>query len=143
MTSNTNLADQIITSLNGSGLFNDCKIIKSFTNRSKPTPITTPLIAVSVKGCKISPRITEQNASGDPVETKKRTVLSTVAADIYLPYSASGSTAHTIFDKIATYLIFTKAYSITESSFGELSYDSSCQAIVLHGAFTFESIVSA
>lgn len=143
MTSNTNISDQIVTALKGSGMFNECKIIKSFTNKSKPTPITAPLIAVSVKGCKISSRITEQNSSGNTVETKKRTVLSTVATDIYLPYSVSGSTAHTLFDKIATYLIFTKAYSITEAAFGELAYDSSCQAIVLHGTFVFENTVSA
>lgn len=143
MTSNTNLADQTVAALKSSNLFKDCKVIKAFTNKSKPTPITTPLIAVSVKGCEISSRITEKNSSGNTVETKKRTVLSTVGTDIYLPYSTSGSVAHTIFDKIATYLIFTKAYSITESSFSELSYDSSCQAIVLHGTFIFKNTVSA
>ena len=139
MTSNTSLIDDTISVLTESGLFENCKIVKAFETKVKEVPLTQPIIAISIKECTISERLETE----DGIITKKRDVLSSLSTDIYLPLSVDSTVAFSIFDKIATHLIFTKAYSIAEAEFENLRYDSKSQAIILPAHFVFKSTVSA
>jgi hypothetical protein len=139
MTLNTNLVENAITTLIESGLFEDCKIVKAFNEGLKEVPLTRPIIAVSLKDCNISERLETEEG----IITKKRDVLSSLGTDIYLPLTVDSTIAFSIFDKIATLLIFTKAYSINEASFDSLRYDSNSQALILPANFVFKNTVSA
>ncbi len=143
MTINGTLAETVKKALSGDTSFNDVTFVIAYENDIKPTPVSKPIVAVSVKECKVGKKLKEYLDSGLPVTTNKREVYTTVSTDIYLPYSSGGNAGHKLYDRIATFLLYTKDYNITASSCAKAEYDGSCEAIVLRAQFTFKNTVSA
>lgn len=143
MTINGQLAENLVKILSANSSFSDLNFVLAYENEIKPTPVSVPIVAISVKGVKIGEKLTETLDTGEISETKKREMLSTISVDIYLPYSMGGCDGHKIFDRIATFLIFASEMKITTSSCGSADYDQSCEAIVLKTQFVFRNIVAA
>lgn len=143
MTLNGTLAETLVSALSGDSQFNDITFVVAYENEIKPTPISKPIVAVSVKGCEIGSKLTETLDTGEITETNNREMNTTVSADVYLPYSMGGSAGHKIFDRIATYFLFTKNYDISKSVCYEADYDSNCEAIILRTYFVFNNTISA
>lgn len=143
MTINGTLAETLVSSLSGDTGFSDITFVVAYENEIKPTPINKPIVAVSVKGCEIGAKLTETLDTGEITETDNREMNTTVSADVYLPYSMGGSAGHKIFDRIATYFLFTKSYDISKSVCYEADYDNNCEAIILRTYFVFNNTVSA
>ncbi len=143
MTINGTLAETIVSALSGDTQFSDITFVVAYENEIKPTPVNKPIVAISVKGCEIGAKVTETLDTGEITETNKREMSTTLSADIYLPYSMGGSTGHKIFDRIATYFLFTKKYDISKSVCYNTDYDSNCEAIILRTHFIFNNTVSA
>lgn len=140
---NGNMADGIVTTLSANTDFDDLTFVVAYENEIKPTPISKPIVAFSVKGCEIGERLTETLDTGEVTETEAREMLTTLSADIYLPYSMGGSAGHKIFDRIATYFLFVKDLDATKAVCGNTDYDKSCEAIVLKTQFVFKHIISS
>lgn len=143
MTINGTLAETLVSALSVDTQFSDVSFVVAYENEIKPTPISKPIVAISVKGCDIGERIEETLDSGEITETVKRNVDTTISVDIYLPYSMGGSDGHKLFDRIATYLLYTKSYDISKAVCNEADYDSSCEAIIIRSQFVFTNIISA
>lgn len=143
MTINGQLAENLVQILSSNSSFTDLNFVLAYENEIKPTPVSTPIVAISVKGCKIGEKLTETLDTGEITETKKREMLSTISIDIYLPYSMGGCEGHKIFDRIATFLIFTSEMKIATANCGATDYDQSCEAIVLKTQFIFRNIIAA
>ena len=143
MTINGTLAETVKSAISSNSGFNDVIVVMAYENEIKPTPIEKPIIAISVKSCEIGNKLDKVLDSGLTVETDDREVLTTISADIYLPYSKSGNDGHKIFDRIATFLLYTKKYNITKSTCSKADYDNNCEALILRAQFTFRNVVSA
>ncbi len=143
MTINGSLAETVKKALSGDTSFNDVTFVIAYENTIKPTPVSKPIVAISVKNCKIGGKLDDVLDTGEHVGTNKREVFTTISTDIYLPYSSGGNAGHKLFDRIATFLLYTKNYSITESACAQAEYDGNCEAIILRAQFTFSNIVSA
>lgn len=143
MTVNGQIAEDLVKIFSANSSFKDLNFVLAYENEIKPTPVSAPIVAVSVKGAKIGERLTETLDTGEITETKKRELLSTMSIDIYLPYSMGGCEGHKIFDRIVTFLIFTSQMKIATASCGAADYDQSCEAIVLKTQFVFRNIISA
>ncbi len=143
MTINGTLAETIVSVLSGDSSFEDVIFVVAYENEIKPTPVNKPIVAISVKGCDIGTKLTETLDTGEVTETNNREMNTTLSADIYLPYSMGGSAGHKLFDRIATYLLFTKDYNISKSVCYEADYDSTCEAIILRTYFIFNNTISA
>ena len=143
MTLNGTLAETIVSALSTDTQFSDITFVIAYENEIKPTPIEKPIVAISVKQCEIGEKLQETLETGEITVTNKREMHSTLSADIYLPYSMGGSAGHKIFDRIATYLLFTKKHNISKSVCYNTDYDSNCEAIILRTHFIFNNTVSA
>lgn len=143
MTLNGTLAETIVDTLSSDTKFNDITFVVAYKNEIKPTPLNKPIVAISVKGCEIGDKLTETLETGEIKVTNKREMNTTLSADIYLPYSQGGSAGHKIFDRIVTYLLFTKKQNIAKSVCYNTDYDSNCEAIILRSHFVFNNIISA
>lgn len=143
MTVNGSLAETIVSALSTDTRFSDITFVVAYENEIKPTPLEKPIVAISVKGCEIGEKLTETLDTGEIKVTNRREMNTTLSADIYLPYSMGGSAGHKIFDRIATYLLFTKKHSISKSVCYNTDYDSNCEAIVLRTHFIFNYTVTA
>ncbi len=143
MTINGKLAETIVAELQSGSQFEDCSVVVAYENEIKPTPISKPIVAVSVKGCEIGEKLTQTLDNGEIQETNNRQMNTTLSVDIYLPYSMGGSEGHKIFDKIATFFLFTKNHNISKSVCYGTDYDSNCEAIVLRTYFVFSNTISA
>lgn len=140
------IAQNIINYFNEDGQFSDLSFVIAYKNELKPTPLTKPIIAVSVKNCEIGKRIStsqEPDETGQMVEVTSRDARLTLSVDIYLPYSMGGNEGHKIFDRLAEFLLFKKRFAIIEAVCSETDYDSNCQAIVLRSNFIFKSVLQA
>ncbi len=120
--------------------FPDVKFVLAYQNNIKPTPVTKPIVAISIKDCQISDKLKDVLDTGEIVTTSSRNVKITLSMDIYLPYSFDGIKAVSIYDRLATVLLFNfdSHLAVTGSTCGESEYDTSCQAIVLKTTFTLE-----
>ncbi|MBR5321835.1 MAG: hypothetical protein IKU41_08365 [Clostridia bacterium] len=143
MTINGALAETLVSALSTDVGFSDITFVVAYENEIKPTPLNKPIVAISVKGCEIGEKLTETLENGEITVTNKRDMKTTLSADIYLPYSMGGSNGHKIFDRIATYLLFTKKHNISKSVCYNTDYDSNCEAIILRTHFVFNNTVSA
>lgn len=143
MTVNANFVNFVYSSLKGDPIFSDLTFVIAHENEIKPTPLEKPIIALSPKGCVIGDKLTKTNDNGEIVTTNNREVKSTVSIDIYLPYSMGGIQGHRIFDRIATYLLFSQKLAISGATCSEADYDASCQAIVLKSSFIFINVVES
>lgn len=143
MTLNGTLAETLVSSLSTDTGFSDITFVVAYENEIKPTPISKPIVAISVKGCEIGEKLPETLETGEITVTNKREMKTTLSADIYLPYSQGGSAGHKIFDRIATHLLFTKKHNISKSVCYNTDYDSDCEAIILRTYFIFNNTVSA
>lgn len=143
MTTNGNLVDTLSKELTSNSQFSSIAFVVAYENEIKPTPLTKPIAALSVKRCEIGDLLTETRDNGEIVTTASRPVQTTVSIDIYMPYSKGGSEGHKLFDKIATFILFTKKYAVSKVICGDADYDKSCQAIVLRSTFVFDNTVSA
>ncbi len=143
MTINGTLAETVKKALAGDATFKDVTFVIAYETPIKPTPISKPIVAIYAKDCKIGEQLKESLDSGEVVTTNKREVYTTICTDIYLPYSMGGNAGHKLYDRIATFLLYTKKYSITESTCAKSIYDSNCEAIFLHAQFTFKNTVLA
>lgn len=143
MTINGTLAETIVSALSTDTQFSDITFVVAYENEIKPTPVTKPIVAVSVKACEIGEKLTQVLDTGEVVETGNRKISTTLSVDIYLPYSMGGSEGHKIFDRIATFFLFKKNYNITKSVCYNTDYDSNCESIVLRTHFKFNNTVSA
>lgn len=143
MTINGSMVDGIVTSLSENSSFSDLTFVVAYESEIKPTPIEKPIVAVSVKGCEIGERLTETLDTGEITTTKSREMLTTLSVDIYLPYSMGGIKGHKIFDRIATYFLFTKLLDITKAECGNTDYDKSSEALILKTQFVFKHIISS
>lgn len=139
---NGNMADGVVTTLSANTDFDDLTFVVAYENEIKPTPVSKPIVAVSVKGCEIGDRLTETLDTGEITETESRDMLTTLSVDIYLPYSMGGSAGHKIFDRIATYFLFVKDLDTTKAVCGNTDYDQSCEAIILRTYFVFKHTIS-
>lgn len=143
MTTNGNLVDTLSKELTSNSQFSSIAFVVAYENEIKPTPLTKPIAALSVKRCEIGDLLTETRDNGEIVTTASRPVQTTVSIDIYMPYSKGGSEGHKLFDKIATFILFTKKHAVSKVICGDADYDKSCQAIVLRSTFVFDNTVSA
>ncbi len=143
MTLNGNIVEGAMLALSNEEKFNDLIFVMAYEHDIKPTPVTNPIVALSTKGGVIGPKLTKTLDTGEVVSTKNREIETTISIDIYLPYSMGGNNGHKIFDRIATYLMYETAYSITKATCYETEYDKSCQAIVLKSNFVFSNIASS
>ncbi len=141
MTVNGDIIGTLIKAFSSSSSFTDLRFVTAYENEIKPTPVSAPIVALSIKGCKIGKRLSETLDTGEITETKKRELLSTISIDIYLPYSMGGYEGHKIFDRLATFLIFASEMKIMTASCGAADYDKSCEAIVLKTQFVFRNII--
>ena len=141
MNINGNFINHLLTSLNDNANFDDMNFVIAYENEIKPTPLEKPIVALSTKGCTIGDKLTKANEDGEIVVTNKREVKTTVSVDIYLPYSMGGVAGHKIFDRLATFLMFTQNHNIVSGTCSATDYDSSCQAIVLKSSFVFLNVV--
>ena len=142
MTINGTLAESIVSSFSSQQQFNDILFVVAYENDIKPTPINKPIVAISVRNCEIGELLTQTLETGEIIETNNRNMETILSTDIYLPYSMGGSTGHKIFDRIATYFLSTKKSTVKRITCDEASYDSSCEAIVLHICIVFNNIIS-
>lgn len=143
MTTNGTLAEAMVSSLSTDTQFSDITFVVAYENEIKPTPVNKPIVAISVKACEIGDKLQETLETGEIKTTNKREMKTTLSADIYLPYSQGGSAGHKIFDRIATYLLFTKKHNISKSVCYNTDYDSDCEAIILRTHFIFNNTISA
>ena len=143
MTINGNLADTLVEELAANTQFSDIAFVVAYENEIKPTPLTNPIAALSVKKCEIGERLTDTLDTGEIKTATARPVKTTVSIDIYMPYSKGGSEGHKLFDKIATYLLFLKKHNVSKVVCGDADYDKSCQAIVLRSTFVFDNTVTS
>lgn len=143
MTTNGTLADTLIQEFAIDMQLRDITFVVAYENEIKPTPLTKPIVALSVKKCEIGDLLTETLDTGEIIKTSSRPVKTAVSIDIYMPYSKGGSEGHRLFDKIATFLLFTKKHNISKVICGDADYDKSCQAIVVRSTFVFDKTVSA
>ena len=143
MTTNGTLAETVVSALSTNAQFSDITFVVAYENEIKPTPLEKPIVAISVKGCEIGEKLTETLDTGEIKVTNRREMNTTLSADIYLPYSMGGSAGHKIFDRIATYLVFTKKHNISKSVCYNTDYDSDCEAIILRTHFIFNNTISA
>ena len=143
MTTNGTLAETMVSSLSTDTQFSDITFVVAYENEIKPTPVSKPIVAFSVKACEIGDKLQETLETGEIKTTNKREMKTTLSADIYLPYSQGGSAGHKIFDRIATYLLFTKKHNISKSVCYNTDYDSDCEAIILRTHFIFNNTISA
>ena len=143
MTTNGTLAEAMVSSLSTDTQFCDNTFVVAYENEIKPTPVNKPIVAISVKACEIGDKLQETLETGEIKTTNKREMKTTLSADIYLPYSQGGSAGHKIFDRIATYLLFTKKHNISKSVCYNTDYDSDCEAIILRTHFIFNNTISA
>lgn len=132
----------IVSTLTKSGKFNDLLIVEAYENEIKPTPITEPIAALSAKGCKIGECMTSTLSNGEIVKTLSRPVETQISVDIYLPYSMGGSEGHKIFDRIAEHLMYVEKQSVSAASCGASDYNKSCQAIILRGVLTYNTVTA-
>lgn len=139
---NGNMADGVVTTLSANTEFDDLTFVVAYENEIKPTPVSKPIVAISVKGCEIGDRLTKTLDTGEITETESREMLTTLSVDIYLPYSKGGSAGHKIFDRIATYFLFVKDLDTAKAVCGNTDYDKSCEAIVLRTYFVFKHTIS-
>lgn len=140
---NGTMADGVVKTLSANTDFNDLTFVVAYENEIKPTPISKPIVAISVKGCEIGDKLTETLDTGEIKETERREMLTTLSVDIYLPYSKGGSAGHKIFDRIATYFLFVKDLDTAKAVCGNTDYDKSCEAIILRSYFVFKHTISA
>ena len=143
MTTNGTLAEAMVSSLSTDTQFSDITFVVAYENEIKPTPVNKPIVAISVKACELGDKLQETLETGEIKTTNKREMKTTLSADNYLPYSQGGSAGHKIFDRIATYLLFTKKHNISKSVCYNTDYDSDCEAIILRTHFIFNNTISA
>lgn len=143
MTINGTLAETLVSALSTDAQFSDITFVVAYENEIKPTPLDKPIVAISVKACEIGENLTETLENGEIKVTDKREIKTTLSANIYLPYSMGGCIGHKIFDRIATYLLFTKKHNISKTVCYNTDYDSDCEAIILRTHFIFNNTVSA
>lgn len=143
MTINGTLAQNTVNTLSAETGFGDIDFVVAYENNIKPTPLTKPITAISVKSSNIGSKITKTLSTGEIVETNSRKMNVILSMDIYLPYSMGGSEGHKIFDRLATFFLFTKSYAITNVACDDADYNKDCQAIVVRTRFTFSFTVSS
>lgn len=124
--------------------FSDVRFVLAYQNTIKPTPVTKPIVAVSVKECQVGERLKETLETGEVMWTNNRNVDTTVSMDIFLPYSSNGIEAVKIYDRIASIILFQLLkYDTLGSTCGPAEYDTSCQAIVVRTTFTIRDVTNA
>ncbi len=138
-----NSAQELFSRLSKDEQFSDLNFVVAYENEIKPTPLDKPIVAVSVKSCEIGDKSTTILETGEIIEIDSRTISLTLSTDIYLPYSKGGSEGHKIFDRIATFLLYTEKLPIVKAVCYEADYDSTCQAIIVRTTFTLSSIIPA
>ncbi len=143
MTVSGTLAEEIVNELKSNSQFDDISPVLAYENEIKPTPILKPIVALSVKGCEIGGKITKTLENGEYEVTDDRKMSTTLSVDIYLPYSMGGSEGHKLFDRLATFFLFTKNYNITKAVCYSTDYDSSCEAISLRTNFVFNNTIAS
>ena len=143
MTINGTLAQNTVNTLSAETGFSDIDFVVAYENEIKPTPLTKPIAALSVKSCEIGDKLTKTLDTGEIVVTNSRKMNTVLSIDIYLPYSMGGSEGHKIFDRLATYFLFTGSYTVTQIVCGDADYDKDCQAIIVRTKFTFSNTVNS
>ncbi len=133
--------ETIIALLSDDTGMKDIKFVEAYENEIKPTPVTTPIVAISSKGYTIGDKMTMILDNGEMVPSLKRTVTTNISLDIYLPYSMGGNAGHEIFDRIAYFLLYESKQNVIKVTCSDTEYDKSCQAIVLRSVFTYENKV--
>ena len=137
------MAEGIVSTLSSNTDFDDLTFVVAYENEIKPTPISKPIVAISVKGCEIGDRLSEVLETGEIKITEAREMLTTLSVDIYLPYSMGGSAGHKIFDRIATYFLFVKDLDTAKTECGKIDYDKSSEALILRTSFVFKHTISS
>ena len=122
----------------------DIKFVLAYQSNIKPTPLTKPIVAFSIKDCQVSDKLKDVLDTGEIITTDERNIKITLSVDIYMPYSSDAMKAVGIYEKMASGLLFNSdlAMQVTGSTCGEAVYDSSCQAIVLKTTFTLEDNIN-
>lgn len=143
MTNNGSTVDGVLLTVSAEDRFADLRFVTAYENDIKPVPVSEPIVAFSTKGAVIGPNLTTTLDSGKIVTTTDREVDTTISVDIYMPYSMGGNSAHKIFDRLASFLLYETGYTITKSVCYETEYDKSCQAIILKSYFVFHDIVGS
>lgn len=141
MTVNGDLASYVLGLLSENSGFSDIQFVLAYENDIKPTPLSKPICAVSVRRCEIGDRLKEIISTGEIVTTDKRYCDTVLSADIYMPYSMGGISAHRLFDRIATVLAADKKYALKSASCYEAEYSKASQAIVVKTRFKYRSTI--
>ncbi len=143
MNQSGSMMDTVLFQLESEIQFEDIKFVVAYENDIKPIPLTEPIVAFSTKSCQVGPQLTTTLEDGKIETTLDRQVETTISMDIYLPYSMGGNSAHKIYDRLVTYLLFQKKLDIKKSGCYETEYDKSCQAIILKSYFVFQNVVGS
>lgn len=120
-------AHQLISEMSESVNFKNVTFTSDYEYGAKPTPITSPIISVTVKGCEI----------GEKDETNNRTVNLTIGADIYVPFNSNYKYVYSFFENIVNFLMSSNPHPITKVTCGDVTYDKSCEALVIKSSFVF------
>lgn len=139
MTINGDIAANAISVLSAAAELKDISFVQAYENTVKPTPLTKPIAAVSVRKCEIGDYIKKTLDTGEIVTTAIRPVDTTLSVDIYMPYSMGGLSAHRVFDRIATAVLFGGKLKALSGKCYDADYDKACQAILLRSEFLFST----
>ncbi len=123
------LAEQFISVIKGSGLFDDCDIIRAYPNRKCPARLDKKTIAVGVMGVQ----------AGEPfLDSDEKDGGITLFADIFIPLSMSCDVAINTFSDIC---IAAEGFNITGVSADAITPDKLLSAYVLKTSVTIKNII--
>jgi hypothetical protein len=127
---------QVASAIEEMRKLNDFKVVLGYADIVKPVPVTTPIVAVSLKECGIGKRKIMVDDSGEEIETQWRDVTIVVGVDIYFAYARNQALGIQIFDEILRCLLLNEKFTVTEAFCEEAHYDVATQSILIPSSFT-------
>lgn len=129
--------DYLVDDLSKKEELKSIKFVVAYENDIKPTPVTKPIAAVSVKSSEIGNRLSKTLDNGEIVFTDIRPATLVVSIDLYLPYSLGGNEGHRIFDLIVTVIAKGHNQFLSKAVCYDADYDKNSQAICVKTLFSF------
>lgn len=142
MISTGTLAKDIVSKLSAAPILADVRFVVAYDNLIKPTPMSKPFVAISVKGCEVGPRLEYPMEGGGIFISTARKASFTIGGDIFVPFSMDGSIIHDVFDRLSTFFMLTASYDIVSVKCSEAEYDNNYEAVILRAQFVFEEVLS-
>ncbi len=134
------ICDTLVQEFELSAKLQDVDFVKAYEIDIKPVPVNKPIVALSIKKCKVGDKVIETQADGKETVTNKRTVLTTVSVNIYTPYSLGTAKSSKIFDQLVKEVLFHHDSSFCEAICYETNYERTSQALVTKTDFVLNSV---